>query len=411
MTSRARWIILGCALLGLGFAGSSSWVHYRLLTDPSYISPCDINATFSCTQAYLSRYGAVWGGPVALGGVAWFALVALIAAFATPDRPRVTGASAAGSYVFGLATIGLAVILYLGFKSFFELQTYCLLCLGTYVSVIAIFVTSGLTTSVGMGRVPSRIVADLRSVLRKPAMLTATLIYIVAAASGVALFPREMTVAETPPPPPPKDKAEQFTEAWNAQPRVDLGIPAGDAKVLIVKFNDYLCPSCRSSALAHQPVLDQFAKTHPGEVKVVIRDWMWNKDCNFTLSATGPGHEASCDAAVAVRLARDRGKDRELTSWLWEHQATFFDQGRAGKVAEASAAIRKKTADLLGVTDFQAQYPTKLEEIRSDIVHGQTLQIRETPTFFINGIRVPTLPSEYLVLAIEIELKKANGKQ
>ena len=53
----------------------SSYVHYKLLTDPSYTSFCDVNATVSCTQAYLSRYGSFWGVPVALGGVLFFALV------------------------------------------------------------------------------------------------------------------------------------------------------------------------------------------------------------------------------------------------------------------------------------------------------------------------------------------------
>ena len=42
------------AALGLGAASASSYVHYHLLTDPSYSSFCDVNATVNCTQAYLS---------------------------------------------------------------------------------------------------------------------------------------------------------------------------------------------------------------------------------------------------------------------------------------------------------------------------------------------------------------------
>ena len=64
MSARSRWIILGLAILGFGFASSSAWVHYRLLTDASYISPCDINQTFNCSQVYLSHYGSVGGVPV-----------------------------------------------------------------------------------------------------------------------------------------------------------------------------------------------------------------------------------------------------------------------------------------------------------------------------------------------------------
>ena len=70
-------MVLLLAVAGLGLALASTWVHYRLLTDPGYVSPCNFNAHFSCTQVYLSPYGAVAGVPVALGGVLWFALVAL----------------------------------------------------------------------------------------------------------------------------------------------------------------------------------------------------------------------------------------------------------------------------------------------------------------------------------------------
>src|SRR5262249_16059868 len=107
MTPRARWLILGFSLLGLAFASESTWVHFRLLTDPSYIRPCDISATVNSTQAYLSRFGNLFGVPVAIGGVAWFALVALIAGFAKPDRPGTPATSPAGGYIFALATVGL----------------------------------------------------------------------------------------------------------------------------------------------------------------------------------------------------------------------------------------------------------------------------------------------------------------
>ena len=132
MTPRARWLILGFALLGLAFAGASAWVHYKLIVDPTYVSPCDINATFNCTQVYLSRYGSLFGVPVALGGVFWFGLVALIAGLSAP-RPGVGAPTA--SYVFALSIVGLAAVLYLGYASFVQLKTGCVLCIGTYVSV------------------------------------------------------------------------------------------------------------------------------------------------------------------------------------------------------------------------------------------------------------------------------------
>src|SRR3990170_5748908 len=69
-----RWMSVA-ALVGLGFAAASMWVHYRILHDPLYSSICDVNATFSCTEAYTSRFGSVAGVPVALAGVLYFGFV------------------------------------------------------------------------------------------------------------------------------------------------------------------------------------------------------------------------------------------------------------------------------------------------------------------------------------------------
>src|SRR5262245_39923701 len=67
--------LLVAALVGLAFAAASTWVHYRILQDPFYSSICDVNATFSCTEAYTSRFGSIAGVPVALVGVLYFGFV------------------------------------------------------------------------------------------------------------------------------------------------------------------------------------------------------------------------------------------------------------------------------------------------------------------------------------------------
>jgi uncharacterized membrane protein len=51
MTSLSRKLLLAFAALGLGASSMSTYVHYRLLTDPSYTSVCDVNPALSCSQA------------------------------------------------------------------------------------------------------------------------------------------------------------------------------------------------------------------------------------------------------------------------------------------------------------------------------------------------------------------------
>jgi uncharacterized membrane protein/protein-disulfide isomerase len=410
MTSRLRTLILGLALVGFGFAAAAAWVHYRLLTDPGYISPCDINATFNCTQAYLSRFGSIGGVPVALGGMMWFALVALIAAF---SRPSERAPGAAGSYIFALATVGLAAVLYLGYASFFILKTACLLCMGTYVSVIGIFLVSGLAGSEPMTHLPSRLFGDLRAITTRPTLLVTAVLFLTGAASAVAFFPREMTApAQASASALPAGFESQFAAAWAQQPRVDLGIPADGATVLVVKFNDYLCPSCKAYEIAYQPILDKYAASNPGAVRLIVKDWPWSADCNSAIRQSIHGHESSCVAAASVRMAKDRGKGSQMVAWLFSNQDRLVELNLTG--ADGAAPIKAEAERLLGVTDFDRQYLAKLPEIQRDVAEGAKLQVHSTPTFYVNGVLTSTdqgnLRPDVFDLAIKIELEKA-GKE
>jgi uncharacterized membrane protein/protein-disulfide isomerase len=399
MSTRTRWAILAFALLGFGFASSSAWVHYRSLTDPAYISPCDISARLNCTALYKSRYGSVAGVPVALGGMFWFGLVALVAAFSKPNDRT----SAAGGYLFALSIVGLAVALYLGYVSSFVLGTWCLLCIGTYVSVAAIFFLSSAIHTESMSRLPMRLASDFASALSRPVVLAATVIFLAGAASAVAFFPKEGAMAEraerdaqaAATTAVSADVRKAFSDAWSRQPRVDLGVKADGAKIVIVKFNDYECPACAQAETAYQPVIARFLAAHPGSVKYVMKDWPWNKTCNFTLAQTLMGHDASCDAAVAARVARDRGKYDEMAAWLFSHQET------------TSQAVRQEAQRILGPFDFDREYAAKLPDIRRDVADGGVLKINSTPTSFINGVRVEgVMQAQAFELALELELNR-----
>src|SRR5215218_9592120 len=131
MTARTRSLLLAFGALGLAASSWSSYVHYSLLTVPGYTSFCDVSSAVSCTQAYLSQYGSLWGIPVALGGVVFFATVLLIAG--SGGQRAAKGRENVPAYVFALATVALAFVLYLGWASLFKLNTVCLLCATTYV--------------------------------------------------------------------------------------------------------------------------------------------------------------------------------------------------------------------------------------------------------------------------------------
>ena len=401
MTARTRLLVLCLALIGLGFSGWASVVHYRLLTQPDYISPCDINATFNCSELYLSQYGSVGGVSVALAGCVFFLAVGLIAALSpTTSNPR---QSVATTYVFALSTVGLAVVLYLGWASYFVLHKLCLLCLGTYAATIGLFVVSGVSGSVPVAQLPGRLGDDLGELFRQPSRMFATLGTVAIAVALVAWFPREGAppagTAASASPSAASGAQESFNVAWAAQPRRDLGIPLDGAKVVVVKFNDYQCPSCKAAHYSYKPTLDKYAQQAPGAVKYIVKDYPLSSRCNFRIN--GLGHQAACEASAAARLAAEKGKFDEMVEWLFANQATLTPQ-----------TVEGAARTVLGVNDFAAQYARVLPGIKSDIADGATLEVPVTPTFYINGVKAATpdngiLAPQYFDWAIEYELKKA----
>jgi uncharacterized membrane protein/protein-disulfide isomerase len=399
MSPSVRWLIVACALAGLALSIAAARVHYRLLTDVSYVSPCDISATFNCSAAYLSRYGSIGGVPVALGGVLWFGMVLLVAAFARPAAQN----SAAATYLFVLVLVGVPVVAFLGYASYARLRTGCPICMGTYACVAAILVLTSRTDGVPLRELPGRLGEDLAALLRRGGVLLLTLLLFGGVLTAAVLFPREGSVGEeaAAAAPPPADVQADFAAAWDraAQNRVDLGIPAEGAKVLIVKFNDYECTTCRIAETYYGPILDKFKTSNPGAVKVVFKDWVWNNACNSFVQGTIPGHEASCVAAVAARLARERGQYDAMKTWL------FANQGLS------PADVQAHAVQSLGVKDFAAEYARVMPKVQQDIADGGALQIAGTPTYFINGIRIPSerlMAPEYFEMAIALELRHAD---
>src|SRR5438552_747050 len=182
MPAFSRKLLLAFGALGLAASAAATWVHYHLLVNPDYTSFCDINTTVSCKQAYLSRYGSVGGVPVALGGLVFFTLV-LLMAWAGRKGSRI--ADSAPAYIFALSTLALAVVLYLGYASFFILKEVCPLCVMTYVAVIGVFVVSGGVNAMPISRLPGRALRDIRVLVATPLALAIALLFVAGAGSAI----------------------------------------------------------------------------------------------------------------------------------------------------------------------------------------------------------------------------------
>lgn len=428
MTAYARPSILFTAAIGVVLSAAAVWVHYQLLTSPSYTTPCDINATFNCTQVYLSRYGAIGGVPVAVGGILWSGLVWLLGAALAPasnttsEQDRVVG-----GYLFSAGVVGVVVAAYYAYISFAVLGARCVFCLGTYACVMVIMWLASRLPRVPVATLPARFPADVSSLARSgsgrlqaAALLGLTVALSVFFVRLPAISAADALASAAPPmatgtPTPdsaqaatavPPDQADAFVQYWNALPRVETHVPADGARVVIVKFQDFMCPTCKVTYEGYKPILDRFEREMPGVVRYVEKDYPLEAECNPGING---GHVYSCEAAAAVRMARKAGKGPQFEAWVWANQASL-----------TTPFIIDGLARVAGVTDFVAQYPAQLPDIRRDALEGQALQVNGTPTFFIGGRAIgrydpaqrrfapDILPPPYFERAIQLALAEKN---
>lgn len=416
MTRTQRLLFWAFTALGLGASGTAAWVHHQLLTQPSFTSFCDINETVNCADAYLSAYGSMFGVSVAVLGVLWFVFVAALLLAA---RPRSAMEANVPGYILALSTVGLGVILYLAYGAFFVLGTVCVLCLTTYVAVIGLFLVASAATSFPMSTLPARAWRDLRAAARSPLTVLSIVLIGAGAVSAVAAFPKgsapaspglpTSAAAQTDGPGATAEQAATASgagltpqqqaelERWYAsQPKSIVPVDGGGAAVVIVKFHDFQCPPCRQAYYDYKPILEKYAKQAPGKVRLVVKHYPIDPECN-SHTPTGT-HLAACEAAAGMVMAGSGAKADALESWLFGNQATL-----------TGAGVRTAARDLAGIPDFDARYPKALEAVKSDIALAMLLQVGATPTFFVNGTLIRGgIPAPYFDAIIALELKKAG---
>jgi len=407
MSSRVRTALLIFTALGLIASTYGLYVHYRLQSDPTYVSACEVNASVSCQQVLSSEYGTMFGVPVAAGGAIWSLLAFMLAAVGLKD-PKSETASRVSGYLFVLATLGLATVFYFAYISFFVLKTACPICLTMYVSVIGTFLIAA--TSAGpIASLPAGLGRDIAMMIKNPLAATLAVVWLAVSAGLVFAFPKPPqatatassegggSATGTPSAPvetlTPEQRAEW--EAWlDKQPRAPEVQPTGSAKVLVLKFNDYQCPSCRLAWVLYKDIIEKYEKAHPGVFVFENKDFPLETECGIYSIP----HPAACEAAAAVRMAREKNRDRELEAALFEKQSPTMTRDDVVAALQEVAQISR--------ADFDAKYEKTLESIRADVQLAQKLGVQGTPTFYLNGIKLPSLRPAYFDAALDWAVRR-----
>lgn len=145
-----------------------------------------------------------------------------------------------------------------------------------------------------------------------------------------------------------------------------------DAPVEIMEFADFECPSCgRFAALAEPDIRKNYVET--GKVKFTFYDWPLTN-----------AHRNTIPAHSAAACADDQGKFWPMHDILLERQEEWN-----GFVTDDPRKVIAGYAQQLGLDMAKwnacMDAGTHLDRIKANYALGMTMQVRGTPSFYIDG--------------------------
>jgi predicted DsbA family dithiol-disulfide isomerase len=157
----------------------------------------------------------------------------------------------------------------------------------------------------------------------------------------------------------------ELPQAYASEPKVKG--PA-DAPIEIQEYSDFQCPACQRA----QPVLKALLEKYPGKIRVVFH--------HFPLA----GHQWSSIAHQAAECAAVQGKFWEYHDLLFQEQAVWSGPQNPTQLFLKDAQILSLDVDAFATCLADTGIQEKIKQERQG---GDRLQVRSTPTFFINKER------------------------
>jgi protein-disulfide isomerase len=159
--------------------------------------------------------------------------------------------------------------------------------------------------------------------------------------------------------------------------------PQPQSGVLVEEYSDYTCPGCRASYAPLERTLSTYSAKHPGAVRFVRHAFPLDSKCNPSMivdgkDASNSNHKFACDAAATVILADRHGRSKEMSAWLFTNE-DYTSEGLWRAAAEFGGVTPEDRATMRDVMGI----------LRTEATRASSLGIKGTPTFRINGIRVP----------------------
>jgi protein-disulfide isomerase len=161
-----------------------------------------------------------------------------------------------------------------------------------------------------------------------------------------------------------------------------------DAPVVIVEFIDPACETCA----AFYPMVKQLLAANPQKIRLVLR--------------YAPFHKGSDQVVAALEAARKQGKLWPALEALLANQGEWV-QNHAAQPGRIWPLLEKSGVDLQRLRSDMAA-PEIASVIEQDLLDAQTLGVRKTPDFFVNGRPLPSFGYEPLKELVDQALRAAK---
>ena len=188
-----------------------------------------------------------------------------------------------------------------------------------------------------------------------------------------------------------KDHHQLLQLALDPRPEIPIGKAPihGDenAPVTLVIFDDFECPYCSRTV----DLLNTLLSDYQGELRVAYK--------NFPLKM----HEFSRQAAIAGLAAQRQGKFWELHDLLFANYSSLNKQKIEVLAQQAGLDMEQFHKDIID--------PALEKRIQAEIAEGKAIDVRGTPTLYVNGRKVHKRTHAAISQMIDEELVRLGVAQ
>lgn len=165
---------------------------------------------------------------------------------------------------------------------------------------------------------------------------------------------------------------------------------AENGKVTVVEYSDFQCPYCKKG----KDMLPQILKEYGDQVTISFKQYPL------------PNHNWAMKASIASLCAYDQGNDK-----FWAFHDEVFDNQSKITLDNADDTFKSYAKDMgLNAKEFDKCLASEetAARVQADMQEAQSIGVNSTPTFVINGMKVPGANPDGVKSAIDLKLSEGS---